>query len=135
MISTMYRIILVAFLFAVACIGGTERASAQGCCNFRIIVSNAVPAGCMPLSVTTSWGGTAQTDVVVTRGNGNPPVTIGVPCPPVPAYNWVSLDGGLTTFAGFGLSPCYNLPCGNVMFDVSLNPITGCLEIRIVPCP
>ncbi|MDB5033331.1 MAG: hypothetical protein JWQ98_572 [Chlorobi bacterium] len=140
--STFHRV-MIAFMMIIALvmIAGAGSANAQianQCCTFRIIVSNAIPNACMPMSVTTSWGSGAavQTDVVAVKGNGNPAIQISstITCPPAPVFDWVSLDGGITTFTGPGLSGAIILPCGTCVKLATSQDVNGCIEIRVVPC-
>jgi hypothetical protein len=142
MMKTLYRA-LFAQLLLIAFAVGTQQATAQvthNCCTFRIIVPFSIPDSCMPVSVTTKWGtAIPQTDVVTTKGPGNPSLTIAaVPCPPIAPIaplQWVSLDGGVTQIP-FSEPGKVNttLPCGICVQLNVLRELNGCLTIIVAPC-
>jgi len=127
---------LAVALFLLTMLGGASWAHAQGepnaCCGFSMIAGIAIPAPCFPITVTTSWAGVTQADVITTGSTLTP---VFFPnCPPAPTpFDWASLDGGVTTF-GLGKSPPLTLPCG---FCVRVNVTKdagGCIRIHIAPC-
>lgn len=105
------------------------------CCTFNVIVSNTVPSACLPVSVTTSWGGVVQTNVRTVTGT--PPTTYSInSCPPVPAtLDWVSLDGGTTRITAFNTlsDPIFLSSCGACVRVVVIYD-GDCIFIRISAC-
>lgn len=126
---------LILGLLAIALIVlSADRAAAQtgpnACCLYRVSVGG-IPANCFPFSIKSSWSGNVQSDNVT--GNG-PPVNVFniLNCPPIPVFNWISFDGGVTLI-GVGLTET-TLPCGaciavNVAYDGN-----NCIKVNIVPC-
>ena len=119
---------LVAIVLMV--LSARDAAAQNACCLYRVSVGG-VPANCFPFTVTSSWGGVTQNNSVA--GNGPPFNVFNIPnCPPIPAFDWISLDGG-TTHIGIGVTET-TLPCGicvavNVTYDGG-----SCIKVNIVPC-
>ena len=104
------------------------------CCVFSVVVSNTVPSACLPVSITTSWAGSIQTNTRTVTGI--PPTIYSInSCPPVPStLDWVSLDGGTTKITVFNtLSAPFFLPCGTCVQTV-VTYDGDCIFIRISIC-
>jgi hypothetical protein len=110
-----------------------ERAAAQqnlNCCSYSVEISG-VPAACFPIQLKTQWV-PGFTDIINYGANGVFWKPIPAPCPPAPAFDWVSLDLGATqvrlgetrTFIIGGC--CYKV-------TVTLNP-NFCILIIIKRC-
>lgn len=122
------------FVLALAFAASTQEARAQApnsCCTFKISASCVHPAGCFPFTVTTSWGGAIQNDVVTGCGVAVYPIAT---CPPAPAtFDWVSIDGGITRF-GVGGSGNILLPCGTCLKIIVTTDAAGCYHIHLTRC-
>lgn len=138
----MNRRTVIACLVAIFAIIGTfamgsSEARAQNsplCCQFTVDASQ-VPATCMPLPVTTAWGGVPVRTVVYTSPGVYveqfaPPFYPN--CPPAPSFLWVSLNSGTTKIP-------YNVPTrtfinGCCVIVHAVVDANGCMVINITPC-
>lgn len=128
---------IIAVFTALVLTGGTRaHAQAPGCCTFDISASFAHPPACFPFSVTTNWGpgaGANQTDLHGAPGIVTYAITA-VACPPAPAFNWASLDGGITKIP-FNVPTVVIVPgCGCVTVRTGLSTPGGCIQIHIATC-
>ena len=115
----MKRNLLISLSAAIVMVltAGAGRALAQNpnCCFYAVNSSN-IPAGCFPLTLTTTWsGGAAQTVTLTSPRYATFPVPI--PCPP--AQTIVSATISTPTLCCINVVTYY---CG------------GCLFIELIPC-
>lgn len=129
-------IMLAGLLFMAA--PAHAQGTANNCCTFKIGYTSNIDADCLPITVTTSWGGVTQNDATVAPG----PTTYNISgtCPPVPAtFDWFSLDGG-TTQIPFNTNTTLNISNGNCqqcLLVLSHYDAAGCIHINLwgIPCP
>jgi|GEM_PF-1987229 len=132
-----YSLLTALLVAAFVIIGSAQRAGAQispTCCTFGILVSNTIPAACLPITFTTNWGptpGTTQNNVMTTRGTPSSFSVNG--CMGSTSFNWVSVNGGVFRFTGPGVSAPFTF-CGIcVVFEVTQD-LDGCIMIRLRAC-
>ncbi len=132
--AALLCILLLAGSAALPLSAQTSMPVPNSCCTFSVVVSNTVPSVCLPVSITTSWGGVVQTNIRTVTGI--PPTVYSInACPPVPpTLDWVSLDGGITRITVFNaLSDPFFLPCGTCVQTVVIYD-GDCIFIRISIC-
>ncbi len=125
--TTFTRILLALSCICAMLIATPGNVSAQpNCCNPTIDIRN-VPATCFPLAVSVSLSGIVTTHTLSANGvYPNLPFLSTSACP---AFDWVSLDGGITKIT---LGMTKTVKANNCCFTVSAALITpGCVYITI----
>jgi len=120
-------------MMTIAIVAGTSTARAQqnlNCCSYSVEISGVKPE-CFPIRLKTQWV-PGFTDIINYTANGvywNP---IPAPCPPAPAFDWVSLQLGVNPIH---LGETKTIVIGGCCYKVTatLNP-NFCILIRITPC-
>jgi hypothetical protein len=131
--TTRAFISVLAAMFALLLLAAPERAAAQqnpNCCSYSVEIIG-VPATCFPITLKTQWV-PGFTNLINYAANGVYWHPIPAPCPPAPAFDWVSPDLGPTQIR---LGETRSVVIGGCCYKITatLNP-NFCILIRITRC-